>query len=71
MNEINVPWKDAEGRFNVLVQLESFDSIVSLHSRAQRFIAFTGVTNDRWPDVPIALYDRPEEDLYHYREEES
>lgn len=68
---VNVPWKDEEKRWNVIVMFEQFDSIYDLHRRAQKWIAMEGVTDDRWPAVPVVLFDRPEENLYHYREEES
>jgi len=65
---INAPWKDAEGRWNVVVMFEQFDTISDLHSRAQKWIAMEGVTDGRWPNVPVVLFDRTEENMYHYRE---
>jgi len=71
MNEMHTPWKDAEGRFNVLVQRQDFESVRVVHARAQRWIAFQGVRDDQWPNVPVELFDIPEEGVYHFREEES
>lgn len=69
ISKINKPWKDKDGRFNVIVQFEEFDSMQSLQSRAQRFIAFEGVRDSQWPNVPVLLIDRPSDLLYHYREQ--
>lgn len=68
-HEINTPWK-VDGLHHVLVKYEAFDSMLDLHRRAQKFIAYHGGVREdgQWPEVPIALYDIPEENIYHYAE---
>lgn len=70
--EKNKPWFDKPtGTWNVLVVgfegTPLHETITEAHLRARNLIALQGVRNV-WPEVPIALYDIPEERHYHYRE---
>lgn len=74
--EKNKPWFDEpSGTWNVLVVgfegTPLHETITEAHIRARNLIAKEGVrpaTAALWPNVPIALYDIPEERHYHYRE---